>query len=197
MNAQSVTHEASMNLRKFVRLLRVRLATQGFKATLLWMSNVFNRYLLDRPVRSLCEVTPQLFVGAQFRRRGWRMLRSWGITAVVNLRKEYDDRSLGVEFPVYLHLPTDDDAPPTLEDLSIGAAFILEQIEKGGKVYVHCGAGVGRAPTMAAASLVAQGVSPEQAWETIQRVRVFIRPTEGQRKQLEGFALSLAQDLKN
>ena len=160
-------------------------------------SNVFNRYLLDRPVRSLCEVTPHLFVGAQFRRRGWRRLRSWGITAVVNLRREFDDRSLGVEIPAYLHLPTDDDMPPTMEDLSTGAAFILEQIEKGGKVYIHCGAGVGRAPTMAAASLVMQGMSPEQAWETIQRVRVFIRPTEGQRKQLEIFALRLAENLNN
>ena len=197
MNTQSVTHEASMNLRKFVRLLRVRLATQGFKATLLWMSNVFNRYVLDRPVRSLCEVTPQLFVGPQFRRRGWHRLKGWGITAVVNLRSEFDDRRLGVDMPAYLHLPTEDDAPPTLEDLSRGAAFINEQISMGGKVYIHCGAGVGRAPTMAAASLVAQGMSPEQAWETIQRVRVFIRPTEGQRKQLEIFALRLAEDLNN
>lgn len=179
--------EASMGLRKFFRLLRLRLQTQGVKATLLWMFNVFNRLVLDRPIRRQCEVTPQLFVGPQFKRNGWRQLQKWGISGVVNLRREFDDLSLGVSIPHYLHLPTTDDAPPTLEDLGRGVDFIREMIDGGGKVYIHCGAGVGRAPTMAAAYLVSLGEPPQQAIDRIRTTRKFIRPTAGQREQLQNF----------
>ncbi len=184
-------HEASMDLGKFFRLLRVRLITQGLQATGLWLFNVFNRYLLDRPIRAQCQVTPQLFVGAQFRRRGWRIIRHWGVNGVVNMRSEFDDRSLGVDIPHYLHLSTIDDDAPSLEALRQGVAFIHEVISAGGKVYVHCGAGVGRAPTMAAAYLISTGLKPEEAWQKIRSVRKFIRPTRVQREQIERFAAQL------
>jgi len=180
--------EASMGVGKFFRLLRLRLLTQGVKATLLWMANVFNRKLIDRPIRSQCQVTEQLFVGPQFKQRGWRELQSWGITGVVNLRREFDDLSLGVSIPKYLHLPTTDDDPPSMPDLEKGVSFIAGEIENGGKVYIHCGAGVGRAPTMAAAYLVSRGDTPGQAYERIRAVRSFIRPTRVQREQLQRFS---------
>ena len=179
--------EATMGVGKFFRLLRLRLLTQGVKATLLWMVNVFNRKVIDRPIRSQCQVTEQLFVGPQFKQRGWRQLQSWGITGVVNLRREFDDLSLGVAIPHYLHLPTTDDDPPAMADLEKGVAFITHEIAGGGKVYIHCGAGVGRAPTMAAAYLVSQGETPMQAFGRIQAVRSFIRPTRVQREQLQQY----------
>ncbi|MEW6649238.1 MAG: hypothetical protein AB1453_03500, partial [Chloroflexota bacterium] len=101
--------EASMDAFKFLRLLRMRLVSQGISTTGLWIFNVFNRLVLDLPIRQQCQVTPQLFVGAQFRRRGWKILKGWGINGVVNLRSEFDDRSLGMVIPEYLHLPTMDD----------------------------------------------------------------------------------------
>ena len=184
-------HEASMDILKFFRLLYARLVTQGLPATGLWLFNVFNRYLLDRPVRGQCQVTPQLFVGAQFRRRGWEILRGWGINGVVSMRDEFDNASLGLAIPHYLRLPTVDDAAPTIEHLHQGVEFMDGVIRDGGKVYVHCGAGVGRAPTMAAAYLVSQGAQPEEAWRAIRSVRKFIRPTRVQREQLDRFAHSL------
>ena len=190
---QSTTREASLNLAKFLRLLRMRLVTQGLKATLWWSFNVFNRLFLDRPIRRQCQVTPQLFVGAQFRTRGWQALRHWGISAVVNMRSEFNDLDLGVDIPAYLALPTIDDDAPSLENLERGVAFIRQEIERGGKVYVHCGAGVGRAPTMAAAYLVTSGLTPEQAYETIRQQRIFIRPTRVQREQLQHFAEAVPQ----
>jgi hypothetical protein len=63
---KNTDREASMSIVKFFRLLRVRLVTQGLKATLYWLFNVFNRLILDQPIRSQCQITPQLFVGAQF-----------------------------------------------------------------------------------------------------------------------------------
>ena len=179
--------EASMGVGKFFRLLRLRLLSQGIKATVLWMANVFNRKLIDRPIRSQCQVTELLFVGPQFKQRGWRQLQAWGISGVVNLRREFDDRSLGVDIPHYLHLPITDDDPPTMEDLQQGVAFIKHEIESGGKVYIHCGAGVGRAPTMAAAYLISQGDTPAQAIDRIRAVRSFIRLTRVQREQLQRY----------
>ncbi len=185
---KNTDREASMSIVKFFRLLRVRLVTQGLKATLYWLFNVFNRLILDQPIRSQCQITPQLFVGAQFHRRGWRVLHNWGITGVVNMRSEFNDLGLGVEIPAYLHLSTRDDDATTLDSLRNGVDFIRSEIEKGGKVYIHCGAGVGRAPTMAAAYLVSAGMTPQQAWEAIRKERIFIRPTRVQREQLERYA---------
>jgi protein-tyrosine phosphatase len=65
----------------------------------------------------------------------------------------------------------------------------MRQVTGAGKsVYVHCGAGVGRAATMAAAYLVSQGQSPEQAWAAIRKKRSFIKPSPAQVEQLERFA---------
>ncbi len=185
---QKTAREASLDAVKFVRLLYLRLTTQGVRTTLLWMYNVINRWLIDRPARSLSQITPQLFVGGQFRRRGWRVLQRWGITAVVNLRSEFDDRRLKIGLEQYLYIPTDDDQTPGLDELQQGAEFIAGEIRRGGKVYVHCGSGVGRAPTMAAAYLVSLGHAPGEAWEIIRQVRPFIRPTCVQREQIERLA---------
>jgi protein-tyrosine phosphatase len=65
---------------------------------------------------------------------------------------------------------------------------MLEEIERGGGVYVHCGAGVGRAPSMAAAYLVSTGLTADEAWATIREVRPFIRPKPEQMAQIERFA---------
>lgn len=185
---KNTDREASLTVIKFFRLLRVRLVTQGFKATLYWLFNIFNRIILDRPIYSQCEITPNLFVGAQFRERGWRILQHWGITGVINMRSEFDDRTLEIDMPAYIHLATPDDHAPTLDDLRRGVDFICAEINAGGKVYIHCGAGVGRAPSMAAAYLVSTGMTAQKAWDTIQARRTFIRPTQVQRKQLEEFA---------
>ena len=116
-----------------------------------------------------------------------------GITAVVNMRIEYDDEKAGVASARYLHLPTVDDHAPSLEHLRRGAAFIAEEVGRGGCVYVHCGSGVGRAATMAAVYLVSTGMTAEAAWAHIRRSRPFIRPTAVQIEQLERFAAGVQE----
>ena len=44
----------------------------------------------------------------------------------------------------------------------------------GGKVYIHCSAGVGRAPTMAAAYFLSRGHTLDEAIGMIKQVRPFI-----------------------
>jgi len=165
-----------------------RLTQQGMRTTALWAADHGVRILTGAPIGRVSQITPHLHVGGQYRRRGWPRLAARGITAVVNLRVEFDDQAAGIAPPRYLYLPTVDDAPPTLEHLRSGSDFIAEEIARGGGVYVHCGAGVGRAPTTAAAYLVSTGLSPDQAWERIRKARPFVRPKPAQMAQLERFA---------
>jgi protein tyrosine phosphatase (PTP) superfamily phosphohydrolase (DUF442 family) len=173
---------------KGIRILWGRLTQQGLRVTVLWAADHGVRIITGAPIRNLSQITPQLHVGGQYRRRGWPRLAARGVTAVVNLRVEFDDNDAGIAPPRYLYLPTVDDNPPTLEQLHTGVAFIAEEIARGGGVYVHCGSGVGRAATMAAAYLVSTGLTPDQAWACIREVRPFVRPNPVQVAQVERFA---------
>lgn len=165
---------------------------QGVWLTLVEGAENTVRLSMGAPTRRFTEITPQLFVGGQYSRRGWQTLKARGVTAVVNMRSEYDDERTGLAIESHLRLPTIDNTPPSIENLMKGVAFIQREIERGGKVYVHCWEGVGRGPTMAAAYLISTGLTPQQAWQTIRRVRPFIRPTEAQVAQIERFATQLA-----
>jgi predicted protein tyrosine phosphatase len=172
-----------------------RFTKQGVRTSALWAADHAVRILTGAPIRRVSQITPQLHVGGQYRRRGWRRLAARGITAVVNLRTEFDDAAAGVAPERYLYLPTVDDTPPALEQLRQGADFIAQEIARGGAVYVHCGAGVGRAPTTAAAYLVSTGMTPDEAWTRIRSVRPFIRIKPEQAAQIERFARSAGQSL--
>ena len=170
---------------KGLGILGSRLVRQGVRVTALWAADHAVRIITGAPIRSLSQITPQLHVGGQYRRRGWPKLAARGVTAVLNLRVEFDDNEAGIAPPRYLYLPTVDDNPPTLEQLRDGVAFMAEEIARGGGVYIHCGAGVGRAATMAAAYLVSTGLTPDQAWKRIRDARPFIKPTRAQAEQIE------------
>jgi protein-tyrosine phosphatase len=68
---------------------------------------------------------------------------------------------------------TDDDfQPKSAELLDAGVQFALEAMkQENAKVYVHCAAGVHRAPMMTLAILRAMGWSLEDAMETVQSLR--------------------------
>jgi predicted protein tyrosine phosphatase len=178
-------------LRKLARGIRIlwsRLIQQGLRVTALWAADHAVRIVTGAPKRSASQITPYLHVGGQYRRRGWPRLSARGVTAVVNLRAEFDDNEAGIAPSRYLYLPTPDDAPPTLEQLQAAVAFMAEEIARDGGVYVHCGAGVGRAAVTAAAYLVSTGLAPEEAWACIRQARPFVRPNPVQVAQVERFA---------
>jgi protein tyrosine phosphatase (PTP) superfamily phosphohydrolase (DUF442 family) len=171
-----------------VEILRRRLAEQGLRVTVWWAADHAARILTGAPIRRVSEISPQLHVGGQYRKRGWSRLAARGITAVVNLRIEFDDREAGIAPPRYLYLPVVDDQAPSLEQLEAGVEFIGAEAADGGSVYVHCGSGIGRAATLAAAYLISTGLTKDEAWAKIQAVRPFIRPGAVQMEQLERFA---------
>ena len=175
-------------IRRGLRILWERITRQGIRPTALWAVDHAARLISGANISRLSQITPQLHVGGQFRRRGWRRLAARGITAVVNMRRELDDRDLGIAPPRYLYLPTVDDQAPTLEQLREGVTFIENEVSRGGAVYIHCGAGVGRAATMAVAYLIHRGLMADEAWARVRRIRPFVRPTAAQIAQLERFA---------
>lgn len=173
--------------KRFIHLLQI-LRKQGLRLTLLESSEQITRLTMGAPRQRYSQIAPYLHVGGQHNERGLSILQRRGVTAVVSMRGEIDDRERGIAPARYLHVPTVDNHAPTLEQLKTGVSFIREEIEKGGAVYIHCWEGVGRAPTMAAAYLVSTGMSPKEAWKQIGKIRPFIRPVVSQLDQIERFA---------
>lgn len=177
-----------MKLLRGLGILWRRLTEQGFRVTAWWAADHAVRIISGAPLRRASEITPQLHVGGQYRRRGWRRMQARGITSVVNMRTEFDDLATGIAPARYLHLRVVDDQAPTLEQLHQGCAFTAEEVAQKGVVYVHCGSGIGRAATMAAAYLISTGETEESAWALIRKARPFIRPTPPQLEQIGRFA---------
>jgi predicted protein tyrosine phosphatase len=149
------------------------------------------RRITGAPLRRYSEIEPLLFVGGQHYPAGLATLHDWGIRAVLNLRREFDDAAAGVAMEHYLHLIIRDNTAPTQAQLRAGVDFITQQIQARRGVYIHCGVGVGRAPTLAAAYLVSTGLTPKEAWARLRAVRPFIWPNRRQRASVQHFAESI------
>jgi hypothetical protein len=180
---QKIWHGA----RKSVRIVIHRLRTQGLRTTLVWLHGRGLSKLTGIPLIQYSRITPEVFVGGQYGRRGKRTLQQWGVNGVINLRTEFDDAAHGLKLEHYCHLPTIDDEAPTIEHLDAGVAFIQRVIDGGGKVYIHCAGGIGRAPTQTAAYLIAQGKTLDEALALIRRTRPFINIQPPQMEQLRHF----------
>jgi protein tyrosine phosphatase (PTP) superfamily phosphohydrolase (DUF442 family) len=180
-------------LRKGIRIIRRRLTEQGLSTTLVWLYARGLPAVTGIPILRFSKITEGLYVGPQFNANGLRQLKRNGINAIVNMRIEFDDAALGLVPEHYCYLPTIDDMAPSEEHLDIGIKFIQAVIDSGGKVYIHCGAGVGRAPTMAAAYLMSTGYSLEDAINTIRKTRPFIYIMPSQLEQLQHYVLSLTR----
>jgi protein-tyrosine phosphatase len=79
-----------------------------------------------------------------------------GVTHIINMQVEFDDRPLAKPYPVtVLHNPTDDDFQPKPPELFQPAVeFALQAMEQPeSKIFIHCAAGVHRAPMMTLAIL--------------------------------------------
>ena len=183
-------------IRKGARIIVRRLRAQGWRTTALWAYARGVPYITGVPILRYSRVTPALYVGPQHRANGKRALAQAGIAYILNMRSEFDDatHNLTLDDPngsspadaraSYCHLPTPDDEAPSMAHLAQGIAFIEDAIGSGGKVYIHCSAGVGRAPTMAAAYLIHRGYSIDDALDLIRSARPFIAITLPQMRRL-------------
>ena len=111
-----------------------------------------------------------------------------GVTHIIDMQIEWDDTALAKPYGVkVLWNPTDDDfklKPPGL--LQRGVDFALEALDDAdNKIFIHCAAGVHRAPMMTLAVLRALGFSLDDAMDMIQARRhvvdfadVYVRSVE-------------------
>ena len=97
-----------------------------------------------------------------------------GITHIIDMQIEFDDTRLAEPYGVkVLWNPTDDDFRPKPPELfQRGVDFALAALDDPeAKVYIHCAAGVHRAPMMALALLRTLGFSLQGAMDVIQARR--------------------------
>lgn len=145
------------------------------------------RHLIGVPTLRFSEISPQLYLGGQYSARGYRILQKRGITAIVSMRMRAHKDLPDLGETQFLHLPTPDLHAPTLNDLHKGAAFIQDEIQNGGKVYVHCHYGEGRGPSMVAAYLMRTGLTLDDSIKQMRSVRSFIGLSKAQVERLKEF----------
>ena len=138
------------------------------------------------PTLKRSAITPDLYLGGQYKIGSLHRLKELGVTGIVNMRTRSIHKEAPQEIQV-LHLSTTDLHAPTIENLQKGVIFIQNNIDKGGKVYIHCRLGEGRGPSMALAYLISKGLTLDHAIELIKKVRIFISPTQEQLDQLKKF----------
>lgn len=181
-------------IRKMVAIIRRRIRTQGWVVTLRWLYVILMSKLFGYVPISYSRITPDLFVGSQYKFLGKLRLRLAGITATINLREEYDYAERSIVFDKYLHLPVPDETPVTIPQLEKGITFIDEMLKQGEKVYVHCASGVGRSVMLVTAYFIQQGLSFNEAHAKIKKVRPFIYLFPSQKNRLKEFEVYLQQN---
>ena len=116
-----------------------------------------------------------------------------GVSHILDLQIEFDDTPLAQPYDVDVcWLPLDDDFMPKSADVfHTGVNFALSALGKhDSKLYVHCAAGVHRAPMMTLAILRAQGWELERAKQHILAERHVVDFAEVYVKSVENFMLT-------
>jgi len=114
----------------------------------------------------------------------------YGVTHIIDMQIEFDDRPLAEPYPVeVLFNPTDDDFLPKPPELfQAGVDFALQALEgPQGRIYIHCAAGVHRAPMMTLAIMRVLGWSLQDAKNLIQERRYVVDFAECYVESVENF----------
>ena len=134
-------------------------------------------------------VTDRIAVGGGIWNAGnMAALARAGITHIIDMQIEFDDTPLAEEHGIEVCWnPVDDDfEPKPAEGFDCGVEFGLAALEgSGAKLFIHCAAGVHRAPMMTLALLGVMGWTVEDAMDLIEGRRpvadfaeVYVRSVE-------------------
>ena len=120
---------------------------------------------VSMPIDNFAQIDDQVWRGAAPSAAGYAELARNGVVTVIDLRAEdyihVDEPMLAGLGMQRVHIPLRDGQAP---DTTQVEQFLTAVRQSGGRVFVHCGAGVGRTGTMAAAWLVASGeATPQEA----------------------------------
>jgi atypical dual specificity phosphatase len=107
-------------------------------------------------------------------------LRDQGVRAIISLTEQPLTSFKSISPDVfaaldltYLHIPVPDQHPPTSEQAHSILRFIEQMREQHRATLVHCNAGIGRTGTILHLYYIAQGLSFEQANDTVKRRRPY------------------------
>jgi len=122
-------------------------------------------------------------------------LKEHGIDLLVSLTEDVLDSSLLAEHEIKsLHLPVPDFHPPTLEQQIEFVEKASQTLSDGGRVGVHCTAGIGRSGTMLATYLVYLGSSADDAIARVRELRPGSIETEAQEESIHAYQEYLQQN---
>jgi protein-tyrosine phosphatase len=123
----------------------------------------------------MTQVWERLFIGGIADAEDLADANPSGIATVISLSEiPVENKRRGVN---YLHLPIEDDEPVPVRQFDAIMDALTENI-RWGSVLLHCGVGVSRAPSLAAAYMAAVGYkSIDAALGEIRKARPFIHPS--------------------
>jgi atypical dual specificity phosphatase len=114
------------------------------------------------------------------------------IGVLINMHERPDEPQLIARLRLEtVHLPVPGSCAPTQEQLERGVLVITDALERGDRVAVHCGAGLGRAGALLAAYLVSQGYAADEAMQCVRAARPGSIETLEQEQAVHDFARSL------
>jgi len=91
-------------------------------------------------------------------------LKEQGVDLIVSANLEGIDTAAAAAYGMaHVRLPVEDFGAPTMVQMSSFASLAGDRIADGGRVAVHCTAGMGRTGTYLAVWFVSDGMRPEQA----------------------------------
>lgn len=116
-------------------------------------------------------INKQIAVSGAFADQDIPRLKEQGINAIVDIRSErYDNKKLIKKHGMdYLRVKVHDTFSPSFGQLKDVMDFVEPLLDKGHKLLIHCQNGCGRAPLVAVAVLVRQGIKTSDALQLIER----------------------------
>lgn len=154
------------------------------------------RQAIRDAARRIDRVTERLYVGGAIPAGEYQRFVDAGITHLVDVREDSEidaDLALLEQLEIArLQIPVINHTAPTDEQLSKVAAWVGPK-DGGPVVYVHCGAGIGRAATIAVGILLHESVPLADAIEKVRKVRPEIHINDDQLDWLRTVEASLRQ----
>lgn len=156
---------------------------------MLWLRKVLT-FSRNRRSHPLYWLTSDLAISPAPTPADWPSIHDAGVRSVVDLRSEMPDNATIVERHGlnYLRWPIEEHAAPSEAELRLVTDWILNRIESGGPVLVHCREGRGRSALVACATLVRLGLPLPNAYQALRRVRPQTSLSDEQADLLQRFA---------